>query len=244
MDTNKKMIVRKKLATYQMDRRGILRPVMLLNELQAVADEHAELLGGGRTYCGAHNIAWVVTHMIVEIDWMPDNKTEIIIETWPAVHGNVKAVRDFRILDAVTGRVLVRASSQWVVIDIATRHPVRLGDVMSSWPLLSERALDIQFDAFPDFEPTKSDTVKPRYDDVDMNQHINNAVYGLWATEACGADFLNTHVLRGIKINFKREIPAETPEIHIETACGDTLSQHRLTTNDDTVNANIVCEWK
>ena len=52
------------LKTYQCDRYGFVRPVMLMNELQSVADRNSESLGFGRTYCSSHNIGWVVTHQI------------------------------------------------------------------------------------------------------------------------------------------------------------------------------------
>ena len=45
----------RKLQAYQCDRYGNVRPLILMNELQSVADTHAELLGVGRTFLLENN---------------------------------------------------------------------------------------------------------------------------------------------------------------------------------------------
>ena len=60
--------------SYQCDRYGYLRPIMLMNFLQGAAATHADELGAGRTYCEAHNIAWVVTHYMIDIIELPKFK--------------------------------------------------------------------------------------------------------------------------------------------------------------------------
>ena len=226
-----------------MDRHGLLRPIMLMNELQAIADTHAEKFGRGRTFCVDGKCAWVVTHYLIEIDEMPNDHHEIELSTWPSACDSLRAVRDFRIRDAATGREMIRATSQWVMIDFAARRPMRLDDVMKEWGVINERALDRTFDKFPDFVPDVNLKVVPRFDDVDVNQHINNAVYAVWATEALGFEFRDTHKLRGLFINFKKEIPAGLPEIVIESTLSGAVSRHMIK-SCDTEHANIFCEWE
>jgi len=231
------------LKTYQMDRHGLLRPIMLFNEMQAAADTHAEKFGRGRAFCNDNNCAWVVTHYLVEIDQMPTEGQEIELSTWPSACDSLRATRDFRVRDVATGADLVRATSQWVMIDLAARRPMRLDNFMEGWGLIPERALDRTFDKFPDFVPDVNMGVRPRYDDVDVNQHINNAVYAVWATEALGFEFRDTHKLFGIDINFKKEIAAGTPEIIIESKLDGAVSRHMIKSGD-TEHANVICSWK
>jgi medium-chain acyl-[acyl-carrier-protein] hydrolase len=233
---------KKTLKTYQTDRQGLVRPVMLMNELQAIADTHAEILGVGRTFCMNNNLAWVVTHYLVEIIEPLREAEELRFITWPSKHDALKAARDFQILGS-DGRVMVRATSQWIMIDTDTRRPVRLSDKMpTSWKVIDERALDLPFDKFPDFTPAKSNEFKCRYDDIDVNQHVNNAVYASWATESVGFDFRNTHALRKIYINFKKEIPADTRGVVVESLIENATSRHKITSNN-TENASVICEW-
>ncbi|MCL2748920.1 MAG: thioesterase [Alphaproteobacteria bacterium] len=233
---------KKILKTYQCDRHGFIRPVMLMNELQSIADTHAEILGWGRTFCLANNVAWVVTHYLVEIDELPRDSEELEFITWPSRHDSLKAARDFEIRGN-DGRVIVRATSQWVMIDLETRRPMRLSELPSGWAVIEERALDLPFEKFPDFETETCAEFQTRYDDVDVNQHVNNAVYASWATESVGFDFRDSHALRKIFLNFKKEIPAGTDSVTVCTAFEGNVTRHKILTLD-TENANVVCEWK
>lgn len=237
----------KLLKTYQMDRHALLRPIMLMNELQAVADTHAETLGAGRTFLTQNNLAWVVTHYLVDIIEMPTENEVIEISTWPSGQNGLKATREFQIRGN-DGRTLVNATSQWVIIDLETRRVLRLDGTLPHWDMITERAYDRTFDKFPDFTPDVTKIVLPRFDDVDVNQHINNSVYAVWATESLGFDFRNEHKLRGIDINFKKEIAAGTAEVFVESTCentadGEIISRHMIKT-PDAEHAIVVCRWE
>ncbi len=237
-----KFVQKKILCTYQTDRFGNIRPLILMNELQAMADEHAEFLGFGRTYCIKNGLAWVVTHYLVDILEMPREGEELTFVTWPSSHNALKATRDFEIRGS-DNRLMVIATSQWIMIDIEKRRPVKLSDSLTNWKTLPERSLDREFEKFPEFESEKLHTMKCRYDDVDVNQHINNAVYSVWATESVGFDFRNTHKLKGIELNFKKEINPTTPEITVEVRIDGNISRHKIKT-DNIEHASVVCFWE
>lgn len=230
--------------TFQCDKHGFIRPVILMNYLQDVADTHAEVLGAGREFCIEKGIAWVVTHYLVDIVQLPRESDSLVITTWPAVHGPLKAVRDFEIHNP-NGDLMIRATSQWILIDMAGRRPLRLNDYLpADWVNGSNRALDLPFDKFPDFVPTKQDNLFfIRYDDVDVNQHVNNAVYAKWATESVGFDFRDRHHLAKIYLNFKKEIPSDATDVMVETAIDGPTSRHKIKTGD-IENASVICEWK
>ena len=77
------------LKSYQCDRYGFMRPITLMNELQGLAGEHADILGAGRDVCLSKGIAWVVTHMFIDIVDMPRANEKLIYSTWPSVSGAV-----------------------------------------------------------------------------------------------------------------------------------------------------------
>lgn len=236
-----KHIEKKTLKTYQTDRYGFIRPVMLMNELQAIADTHAEFLGFGRTMCLERNIAWVVTHYLIDIIESPSENEELTFSTWPSEHAALKAARDFEIRGN-DGRLMVRATSQWILIDLETRRPLRLTEYLPNFESFPERAYARTFDKFADFDAQKTHTHKCRYDDIDVNQHINNAVYAVWATESVGFDFRNSHKLKGLEINFKKEISPDIPEVSVDVALEDNVSRHKIKTGD-IENANVICYW-
>lgn len=237
-----KMVEEHTLKSYQCDRYGFMRPISLMNELQGLAGKHADKLGVGRDICCVHGIAWVMTHLFVDIVDMPCANDKLIYTTWPSVSSALRSERDFEIRDE-TGKLKIRAISQWVLIDFQTRRPVRISDVFPEWVGLQERIWERDFDKCPDFVPTNTRSIGCRYDDVDINQHINNAVYTVWATESVGFDFRNAHKLRGVDLYFEREINPDTPTVRVEFAMQDNISRHKIMINE-VEHAKIICYWE
>lgn len=237
-----KLVKEQKLKTYQCDRYGFLRPVSLMNKLQGLAGTHAEMLGAGREHCAAHNIAWVLTHMFVDIPDMPRAEEALVYSTWPSVSSAVRTERDFEIRDA-NGKLKLRAISQWVLIDLHTRRPVRISEILPDWKGLPERAWDREFDKGPDFIPTKTNVMACRFDDIDINQHVNNAVYTIWATESVGFDYRDAHKLRGIDLYFEHEINPHTSTVRVEVAFDGDITRHKIMTNE-VEHAKVVCYWQ
>lgn len=238
---SEKLCEKRTLQAYQCDRYGNMRPLILMNELQGMGDKHAEQLGVGYAYCESHGIAWVVTHYLVDIIEMPTEREELCITTWPSCQDALRATRDFEIRGA-DGRLLVRATSQWVLIDMARRRPLRLDENLPRWTINECRAWNRTFEKFPDFESQKTHVMKCRFDDIDVNQHINNAVYAVWATESVGYEYRNLHQLTGIELNFKREISPTTPEILVDVKIDGLTSYHKIRTGD-TEHAVVICHW-
>lgn len=236
-----KLKIRRRLSAYQCDRYGNMRPLILMNELQGMGDRHAEELGVGYKYCVAHNMAWVVTHYLVDIIEMPTELEEIEISTWPSCQDALRATRDFEICGA-DGRLLVRATSQWVLIDLTRRRPMRLDENLPKWMINECRAWDRTFDKFPDFDADKTHEFKCRFDDIDVNQHINNAVYAVWATESVGYEYRNAHKLRRIELNYKKEISPTTPSVLVDVKVDGDVSHHKIRTGD-TEHASVICTW-
>ncbi len=236
-----KLVKERKLKTYQCDRYGFIRPVALMNKLQGLAGAHAETLGIGREVCVSRNIAWVLTHMFVDIPELPRAEETLIYSTWPANTGAVRSERDFEIKDK-DGKLKVRAVSQWVLIDLHTRRPVRIDECFPGWTGLDERVWDREFDKGPDFIPTKSSVMSCRFDDIDINQHVNNAVYTIWATESVGFDYRDAHKLRGIDLYFEREIEPHTSTVRVEIGFDGNITRHKIMTNA-VEHAKVICHW-
>ena len=237
-----KLIKERKLKTYQCDRYGLLRPLSLMNKLQGLAGTHAEMLGVGREQCATHNVAWVLTHMFVDIVDMPRAEEKLVYSTWPSVTSAVRSERDFEVKDA-NGKLKLRAISQWVLIDLHTRRPVRITDFLPDWQGLPERVWDREFDKGTDFIPTKTCVMACRYDDIDVNQHVNNSVYTIWATESVGFEYRNAHKLRGIDLYFEHEINPHTPTVRVEVAFDGNITRHKIMTNE-VEHAKVVCYWQ
>ena len=85
-------------------------------------------------------LTWMLHKLHILINRMPEQGENVMLETWPSGIDRLFAIRDFRM---VAGEeVLLRATSEWMVIDVNRRRPVRLpplfvwmvfGKFLSSW---------------------------------------------------------------------------------------------------------------
>ena len=237
-----KLVETRILQAYQCDRFGYVRPLILMNELQSIADRHAEILGCGRTYCLENNIGWVVLYYLVDIIELPQEGEELTFITWPSCQDALRATRDFEIRGS-DNRLMVRATSQWILIDMERRRPLPLANHLSPDVVNPIRSYDCAFEKFQDFDTNKTHIMKCRFDDIDVNQHINNAVYAVWATESVGFKYRTQHKLKQINIQFKKEVNPDTPEIQIDVAIDGLVSRHKIKSGD-TENAIVICHWE
>ncbi|MDO4162573.1 MAG: thioesterase [Pseudomonadota bacterium] len=190
--------------SYEADCHGFLRLPTLLNLLQDAATDSARELGFGYEKCMELGLTWFGSDYFLEIERLPELHEHFFIETWPAETKLWGAIRDFVVCDAQKN-VIMRVSSQWVLIDLARKRPVVLSKYFPEHLVLAERCLPVSFTKIkePDnFE--REDEIKVRFDDIDLNNHVNNAVYPLWASECVEADFRMKHSPKEIEINFKK----------------------------------------
>ena len=226
---SKKYLIR----TYECDKKSQLRLVTLMNIFQDIADEQAAILGLGLDFCLEHGMAWVGSNYHLQIFRMPKLHEEIILTTWPAVEKKLGAIRDFSVSDS-QGNEIIRASSQWILIDVTKKRPISLRDNLPQYQVVDDRVMN------EDFNSRLSDVARDdyrmifnvRFDDIDINNHVNNAVYPLWASEAVSADFRQNKEISEIEISFKKEgLYGETVEVITQINGDETL--HRISAQTD-----------
>lgn len=191
--------------SYEVDCHGFLRILTLMNFLQEAAVESAESLGFGFEICRAKGVAWVGSNYLVKIERLPRIDEKIVIETWPAEGKLWGAIRNFLLKDK-DGRVIVRAKSQWVLIDIERRRPVSLSKYFPEYDFINESVMEDDFRKLSPVEnPDSVKNIWVRFDDIDINNHVNNAVYPLWAAESIDSEYRMNHVPTEIELCFKKE---------------------------------------
>ena len=194
------------IRSYECDKNGDLRLLTLMNIFQDMADDHAARLGLGLDFCRERGLAWVGSNYYLQINALPRLHDHIIVTTWPAVEKKLGAIRDFTVKNR-EGKEIIRAVSQWILINFEKKRPVSLRDNLPEYSIVQDRAINIcDFAKLPDI--TREDlktSFKVRFDDIDINNHVNNAVYPLWASESVGDDFRTQHRPREVEIAFKKE---------------------------------------
>lgn len=195
------------LKYYEMDFKRVLKPSALMNFLQDIATINAEMLNFGYTFTSARNFGWFLIKYHMEFDEYPQELDEIIIKTEARGISKILASRDFEIWTTDNKKRLGQVASQWMMIDLADKSIVPLSKMVDFMPAFEKRETDLQFEKIP--SPQKIDFEKVfeiRYDDIDVNQHVNNANYIVWAFETLPYKFKAKHKLKALDIIYKKEI--------------------------------------
>jgi len=230
------------IKTYEGDKNGELRLVTLMNIFQDCADDHARNLEVGMQYCLEHGLAWVGSAYHLKINKLPKIHEKIKVRTWPSIRGKLTATREFTVFNE-NGEALIKASSQWVLLNVKTRRPTAL-EPLPIFLNHPERAVETDFPKIADL--AREDFAKPffvRFDDIDINGHVNNAVYPLWATESVPDEFRMSHTPSEIEILFKKEgLFGEMVKVSTEMDGLGTV--HSIKGGDERELAKVKIEWR
>ena len=197
-----------KIRYSEMDCDLVLKPSALLQFLQDLASDNAEALGFGYSYIIKHNLAWFLLKYRIEFDDYPEGIYDLTIKTEPRGYNKLFAFRDFDILHK--DKRIGRATSSWALVDIASKSMANVSDALNGNPYMvqhEKREDDLSFGKIrlPEtFDIEKSFEV--RFDDLDVNKHVNNANYIVWAIEPLDFEFRRTHKLKTLDMMFKKEI--------------------------------------
>lgn len=190
------------------------------NLLQEIAGNHAVAMWGRSAEGFASDpsmggLIFVVTRMQIQMERYPRWGDMIELKTWFQQDGKLAAQRDFQITDVATGEVIGRATSTWVMVNMATRRlsklPEATRDRFESFqmqPPAHAIARECTRQKLPELG-LPAEIVGPiqvaRRSDMDMNGHVNNVTYFAWVMETVPADMYKGAHLYQFEIDFKAE---------------------------------------
>ena len=234
-----------KVRSYECGPDGPATLPTICNLLQEAASLHAASLGFGKGDFAAagENISWVLTRMVVKMNRYPVWEDELTVETFPRGGRKIVAWRDFEVKDA-KGETLGVASSEWMIIDLATRkihaipEKVFAANDPANTPVLGLEPF-AKF-RFPDtgklfdcsdcsdcsIERSKAMTFTAQKSQIDLNGHVNNVHYINWMLEPC-----ESRCPAEMEVVFRSETFAGD-EVRVETAAADGYTYHRVSAPD------------
>ncbi|MBQ8272214.1 MAG: hypothetical protein IJZ09_04330 [Tidjanibacter sp.] len=214
---------------YDTDLRKRLKPAAFLNLAQEAANHHAEYLGVGYDTLIAAQQAWVMSRMKVEFLRMPLWRDAVNLKSWHKGAAGFMFLRDFILSDS-EGNPLIKATSSWLVVDMTTRRLARRGSFAEfagdeskciKENVIEEPAAKVVVPEDATLLRTTSHTAS--YSDLDMNRHVNNVMYTVWAMDAVGLEVTEERPLRELEINFNQEIrPNDVAELAVYGAADNT----------------------
>jgi medium-chain acyl-[acyl-carrier-protein] hydrolase len=189
------------------DMYGRWKPESIFILMQEVSDRHAAALQGDRSVLIEQGIAWVLSRMHVQMSRYPRVLESVSMTTWPGEGNRFMFSRHYRFTDD-GGREIGRATSIWVLLDVHTRKalpaarlPVPLPDTSDiPAPLGQPKKLKA-----PDC-PLQKVEYRARYEDYDINGHVNNTRYAAWFSDLSDISYHADHVLADFQVNYSQEI--------------------------------------
>lgn len=184
---------------------------------QEAANLHAKILGFGYDDLIVSRTAWVLSRMHVVFTDTPKWREDVCLATWHKGLNRLFFLRDFLITD-MAGNPRVKATTSWLVLNLDTRRLVRDPELLDGDTICSENVLETPADKVvmpKDVEPELVMEHSVAYSDLDMNGHVNNAVYMQWAMNAVNYEISSVRPVKEFTINFNHEIkPQEVVSIY------------------------------
>ena len=147
------------------------------------------------TWLLSNQRTWMLSRLKVKMYSYPRVGEDIIIKTWPSGAERLFLLRDFLIMNK-DGEVLGVAVSNWVFMNLETRRPVHpsSGEIPFI-PENPERAIEENPGKVKASENSEEIiSFQVRYNDLDMNNHVNNVKYLEWILECMDPEFRKTHI--------------------------------------------------
>jgi len=226
-----------RVRAYETDPQGRLEVAILCKLMQEAAVAHAAILGVSVETLIDHGVAWVLSHLVLNVQRWPGSDDEIIIKTWPEAANRLYTERRFEILD-LAEETLASASTLWLVLDLERRRPVRLP------PVVLDALAKHEVGSTP-MRPDRLDGPDPvghkrvftvRRSDLDVADHVNNTSYVGWAIEAVPDEVWENQELVELQIDFSSECHQGQTIVSISQTIGDARGaevRHEIARRED-----------
>ncbi|PKL91262.1 MAG: hypothetical protein CVV21_08600 [Candidatus Goldiibacteriota bacterium HGW-Goldbacteria-1] len=191
---------------YDADINGRLKITALCNYLQNTAWRHyseIEKVKGAMLKSGH---IWAMMRLEVEIYKTAAWGNKLTVETWSKNVGKVSAFRDYDVTDE-NGIRIAAATTTWVVIDPVTKKIQPLKSVAEKWPEQKDKSAIGREAGKVEavLNPVASAEYKVKFGEFDVNRHVNNVSYIDWMNETLTKEYLETHEVKSLLINFMEE---------------------------------------
>lgn len=185
----------------------------LFGYFQDVASIAAEKIGYGiDVLTNQYGVTWALIRIKVDIARYPVWNEDMFIETWPQYPKRFEFERDFIVRD-VDGNVIVKATSVWILLDIATRKLRSTETIKTKYPSIKiERAFEDKLGKLK--APGNMKVAYKKvigYSDIDINEHLNNSRYIDFIMDCFTIGDHKQYEVKTIEVSYVKEaLPGDT----------------------------------
>jgi medium-chain acyl-[acyl-carrier-protein] hydrolase len=233
-----------RIHSFDSDAFGTVTAPRLLGYFLESAGCSAHALGFGIQALQEQGLTWVIGRIRIVVHAAIRVGDAIEVETWPSGIERAVAMRDFRLLKA--GQQVGEATSQWFVLDMQSRLPMRPHKLLPEGfhPEL-EHLVPLPRVIQPLKDPALQQTeFNVRLSDIDLNQHVTAASYIDWAMQGLPEDLWRTHRLSSMDVQFLEECHLGSRILsESQLSATDTLLHRISRTSDHKELARLATTW-
>ena len=217
----------------------------LMTFMEDTGGIHSSKAGSGVLDIERTNLSWVAIHWIVHVYDRPRYGDTIHVKTWSVDRSGAKdnllyADRDFEVYDK-KGKVIVRATSRWVMVNSKTFKIEKLyPEIMGPYKAEKQRAWDgIEFNKLK--EPDRIDSIVKYEIDrrlIDFNHHVHNTDY-LDLVDFGMPENIDAQMMDNIEIMYKKQIML-ADIVNIKYSNIDNEHYITITSEDDKILHSVI----
>lgn len=240
----KRFSISHEVAFYECDVNQTMTFPAMLGIVIQTSEKQSEALGCSSAWVKGFGLTWVITRYEVTIERLPRVGEEIVVTTEAVAHNKYFCYRNFWIHDQ-QGHELVRIDSTFVLMDLVNR---KLSSVVEEIiaPYESEKIKKIRRGTkIPAIQQGKMLTYRVRFNDIDSNQHVNNAMYFNWMFDVLGFEFLTSYQPKKVIIQFDKEVAyGKEVESHYEVIDDAGVeSRHQIRIGEQLCSEAVI-QWE
>ena len=150
---------------------------LLMSRIIEVATNHANTWGVGYARLIEDGQGWVLSRVTIEMTRYPRVDEWYSLTTWIEDYNRHFSQRNMEIRDQ-NGDAIGYVRTVWVVINLSTRESVDISKLSYIAANVTEHPCPIEPQSrLRPFEPTRTETHRFRYSDIDFNGHVNTVRY-------------------------------------------------------------------
>ncbi len=150
------------------------------------------------------NITWLLSRIKIKVNRYPKWNEYLTVQTWSPEVDRLYAHREFSILDQ-NNNTIAFASSLYVLLDLNTLKPLPTQHVLKDFNQFNYKR------GFPEIknrikisnELKLKKEIKVTYDDIDLNDHVNNLKYINWIMESFPVQIRKNAEIDTFEINYQ-----------------------------------------
>jgi medium-chain acyl-[acyl-carrier-protein] hydrolase len=220
----------------------------LMNFFEDLAFLQSEDREIGMDYYAQKNVAWLLHQFEIRIKEYPKFKDKVVLRTIPTSFLRFYAHRSFDMFNE-SDDIIISADTIWIFVDMITRKPKSVTE-----DLYKGYCITPGKNVLPKLaEPRKLTTIdfekefRIRFSDIDVNKHVNNVSYVLWALEALPEELLQQKDIELVRIIFRKELIYGSKIkscVQVLNEEGSAITLHSIVDNEGRDACNIEFHWR